>query len=166
MPRGGVELQLYSFFNLGARCGGWLAPRPGRFTPGKKTRHPLYRRLGGLQGRSVRLRKIFLHRDSIPRPSISQRIAIPATLSRPTYRRVVTSKKGSICWDLRDFVISVSFKDSSEPLIKSICSECMCLRVSRYNLHTRLACSPKSCSCFLGFTPSILWAQECVRHLT
>jgi hypothetical protein len=29
---------------------GWLAPRPGRFTPGKETRYPLYRRLGGPQG--------------------------------------------------------------------------------------------------------------------
>jgi hypothetical protein len=34
-PRGGVEVQLYSFCNLGARWGGWLTPRPGRFTPGK-----------------------------------------------------------------------------------------------------------------------------------
>ena len=32
MPRGGVDVQLYSFFNLGAR---WSTPRPGRFTPGK-----------------------------------------------------------------------------------------------------------------------------------
>jgi hypothetical protein len=38
--------------------GGWSTPRPGRFTPGKKTRYPLYRRLGGLQGRSGRVRKI------------------------------------------------------------------------------------------------------------
>jgi hypothetical protein len=37
---------------------GWLAPRPGRFTPGKETRYPLYRRLGGPQGRSGRMRKI------------------------------------------------------------------------------------------------------------
>jgi len=34
-PRGGVEVQLYSFINLGARWGGWSAPRPGRFTSGK-----------------------------------------------------------------------------------------------------------------------------------
>ena len=27
-------------------AGGWSAPRPGRFTPGKETRYPLYRRLG------------------------------------------------------------------------------------------------------------------------
>ena len=54
MPRGGVELQLYSFFNLGARWGGWSTPRPGRFTPGKETRYPLHMRLGGPHGRSGR----------------------------------------------------------------------------------------------------------------
>jgi hypothetical protein len=27
--------QLYSFFDLGARLGGFSTPRPGRFTPGK-----------------------------------------------------------------------------------------------------------------------------------
>ena len=37
--------------------GGWLTPRPGRFTPGM-TRYPLYRRLGGRQCRSGRVRKI------------------------------------------------------------------------------------------------------------
>jgi len=34
-PRGGVEAKLYSFFDLGARWGGWSTPRPGQFTPGK-----------------------------------------------------------------------------------------------------------------------------------
>jgi hypothetical protein len=38
--------------------GGWLTPRTGRFTPRKETRYPLYRRLGGPQGRSGRVRKI------------------------------------------------------------------------------------------------------------
>ena len=37
---------------------GWLTPRPGRFNPGKDTRYPLHRRLGGPQGRSGRERKI------------------------------------------------------------------------------------------------------------
>jgi hypothetical protein len=27
--------------------GGWSTQRPGRFTPGKETRYPLYRRMGG-----------------------------------------------------------------------------------------------------------------------
>jgi hypothetical protein len=35
--------------------GGWSTPRPGRFTPGKETRYPLYRRRGGPHGRSGRL---------------------------------------------------------------------------------------------------------------
>jgi hypothetical protein len=43
--------------NLGARRGLGSASRPGRFTPGK-TRYPLYRRLGGPQGRSGQVRKI------------------------------------------------------------------------------------------------------------
>jgi len=37
--------------------GGWSTPRPGRFTPAK-TRYPLYRRLGGPQGRSGQVRNI------------------------------------------------------------------------------------------------------------
>ena len=57
----------YSFFNLGARWGGWLAPRPGRFTPGKGTRYPLYRRLGTPQCRSGRVQKISSPRAFGPR---------------------------------------------------------------------------------------------------
>jgi hypothetical protein len=34
-PRGGVEVHLYSFFNLGARGGGWPTPCLGRIIPGK-----------------------------------------------------------------------------------------------------------------------------------
>ena len=37
--------------------GGWSTPTPGRFTPGKQTRYPLYRKLSGPQGRSGRVRK-------------------------------------------------------------------------------------------------------------
>jgi len=37
---------------------GWLTPRPSCFTPWKENRYPLYRRLGGTQGRSGRVRKI------------------------------------------------------------------------------------------------------------
>jgi hypothetical protein len=38
--------------------GKWSTPLLGRFTPGKETGYPLYRRLGGSQGRSGRVRKI------------------------------------------------------------------------------------------------------------
>jgi hypothetical protein len=53
----GVEVYLYSFLTSALEEGGWSAPRPGRFTPGK-TRYPLYMRLGGPQGWSGRVRKI------------------------------------------------------------------------------------------------------------
>jgi hypothetical protein len=33
---GEVEVQPYSFFNLGVRVGGWSTSRPGHFTPGKE----------------------------------------------------------------------------------------------------------------------------------
>ena len=49
--------------------GGRLStPRPGRFFPRGKTRYPLYRRLGGPQGRYGRVRKIS------PLPGFDQRI--------------------------------------------------------------------------------------------
>ena len=35
LNRGGVELQLYSFLNLGAIRGGWSTPRAGHFIAGK-----------------------------------------------------------------------------------------------------------------------------------
>jgi hypothetical protein len=38
--------------------GGWLTPRPGRFTP--VTRYVLYRRMGRTQGPSRRLRKTWV----------------------------------------------------------------------------------------------------------
>ena len=56
--KGAVEVWIYSFFILGAGWGGWSSPRSGCFTPGKETRYPLYRRLGGSQGRSGRMRKL------------------------------------------------------------------------------------------------------------
>jgi len=43
------------------------ASRPGSILPPGKTRYPLYRRLGGPQGRCGLVRKISTHRDSIPR---------------------------------------------------------------------------------------------------
>jgi hypothetical protein len=37
---------------------GWSIPRLGRFTPSTEARYPFYKRLGGPQGRSGRVRKI------------------------------------------------------------------------------------------------------------
>jgi len=46
------EVQLYSFFNLSAKWGWVVIATPQPLYPGKETRYPLYRRLGGPQGHS------------------------------------------------------------------------------------------------------------------
>ena len=47
---GGVEVYLYSFFNLIARWGWLLKPHSGRFTAGRETRYSLSQRMGGRPG--------------------------------------------------------------------------------------------------------------------
>jgi len=70
--RGGGEWRCSSTLSLTSALDGgeWSTPRPGRFTPGK-TRYPLYRRLGGPQGRSGQVRKISLS------PGFDPRIVLP-----------------------------------------------------------------------------------------
>ena len=46
------------FHDHGTRRGWGSVSRPGRSLPPEKTRYPLYRRLGGPQGRSGQVRKI------------------------------------------------------------------------------------------------------------
>jgi hypothetical protein len=68
--------------------GEWSTSRPGRFTPGKETRYPLYMRLGGTQGGSGWVLKIS------PPPGFDppDRSDIPTTQSRPTNTEVPSSK--------------------------------------------------------------------------
>jgi hypothetical protein len=66
-------------------AGGWSTPRPGSFTRAKETRYPLYRRLGGSQGRSGRMQNISLPAGLDPRTAqpVASRYtdwAIPARL--------------------------------------------------------------------------------------
>ena len=68
--------------------GGWSASRPGRFTPGKETRYPWYRRLGVPQGRSGRVRKVSPPQGFDPRTfqAVARRCtdyAIPAPTHGP-----------------------------------------------------------------------------------
>jgi hypothetical protein len=56
---------------------GWSTVRPGRFTPGKKIRYPLYRRLGGKQNRSGRVRNI------LPPPEFDYRTVPPVARRYP-----------------------------------------------------------------------------------
>ena len=76
--------ELYSILTLSLEGGDGSASRPGRTLPPGKTRYLLYRRLRGPQGRSGQVRKISPHRDSIPRPSSPQTVAIPTELPGPS----------------------------------------------------------------------------------
>jgi hypothetical protein len=51
-------IALLCFLDFCTRRGEGSASHPGRFLPPGKTRYPLYRRLGGPQGRSGQVRKI------------------------------------------------------------------------------------------------------------
>jgi hypothetical protein len=67
--------------------GEWSAARPGSTLPPGKTRYPLYRRLGGPQGRSGRARKIS------PPPGFDPRTVQPVSrslyrLSQPAHRLI------------------------------------------------------------------------------
>jgi hypothetical protein len=57
-PEGELKYSSTLSLTLALDEGGWSTPRPGRFTPRKETRYPLYRRLGGPQAGSGRVRKI------------------------------------------------------------------------------------------------------------
>jgi hypothetical protein len=81
-----VEVQLYSFFNLELDGVVGQSHAPAALPPGK-IRYPLYRRLGGPQGRSVRVRKISPVPGFKPGPSSTWRVAIPTEISRPTDRQ-------------------------------------------------------------------------------
>ena len=65
--------------------GGWLKPRPGRFTPRKETRYALYSTLGLSQSRFGQVRKISPPPEFDPRTSQPQQVAIPTTLSWPIF---------------------------------------------------------------------------------
>jgi len=81
------------FPDHGTRRGwGGSASRPGRSLPPGMTRYPLYRRLGGPQGRSGQVRKISLPPGFDPRTvqSVASRYTDYAT--RPTIRTVVSIK--------------------------------------------------------------------------
>jgi len=88
-----TSIELYLCYTLSwptaLEGGEWTASRPGRSLPPGKTRYPLYRRLGGSQGRSGRVRKISPPTGirSPDRPARSQslyRLGYQAHLKRST----------------------------------------------------------------------------------
>ena len=81
-PIGGVDVYLYSFTNMALEGGEGSTSRPGRSLPPGKTRYPLYRRLGGPQGRSGQVRKISFPRGFDPRTVLP----VAQSLYRLSYR--------------------------------------------------------------------------------
>ena len=79
------------FLDRGTRRGEGSESRPGRSLPPEKTRYPLYRRLGGLQGRSEQVRKIS------PPPGFYPRTVQPGAshctnwATRPTIRGMLVN---------------------------------------------------------------------------
>jgi hypothetical protein len=63
----GVEVLLYPFMTTTLQRSEGSASRPGRSLPPGKTRAPLYRRMGGSQGRSGQVRKISPPQEFDPR---------------------------------------------------------------------------------------------------
>jgi hypothetical protein len=58
VPEGDKRYSFTLSLTSALEVGGWSTPRPGRFTPGKETRYPFYRRLDEPQGGSERMRNI------------------------------------------------------------------------------------------------------------
>ena len=71
--------------------GGWLTQSPGRLTPGKGTRHPMCRRVGGPQGRSGWLRKISFS------PGLDTPVASRCTDHAVPDHSVVEGRKAEFC---------------------------------------------------------------------
>ena len=67
----------------GLERGEWLAARPGRTLPPGKTRYPLYRRLGGTQGRSGRVENLVPTGIRFWIRPASRTVAIPTELRGP-----------------------------------------------------------------------------------
>jgi hypothetical protein len=80
--------------------GGWTTPLPGRFAPGEDIGFPLYKRLGGTQGRSGRVRIISppsgIRSPDRPASSASlYRLSYPGPYSYSCTRVYTTPNEGS-----------------------------------------------------------------------
>ena len=82
-PIGAVEVYLYSSKTSALEGGEWSAARPGRTLPQVKTRYPLYRRLGGPQGRSGRAENLALTGIQSPDRPARSSVTIPTELPGP-----------------------------------------------------------------------------------
>ena len=88
-PRSLVEVQPYSSMTAALEVGEWSVARPGRTLLPGKTRYPLYRRLGGPQGRSGRAENLALprfdYRNVQPVAHSLHRLSYPAHVYMNVY---------------------------------------------------------------------------------
>ena len=108
--------------------GEWLMALPGHFTPGIETRHTLYRKVGGPQGPSARVRKIspppgFNRRTVQPVASRYTDWAIPTHVSmrsvhcktkKCTQAYIFLHHSQAQVYDVRQHISAYTFQPSSE----------------------------------------------------
>ena len=78
----GVQIQLYSFFNLGAGCRGVVNDKLRLLYAREKTQYICAEGWMGPEAGPGRCRKYRLHRDTIPGRPSPWRVVIPTELSR------------------------------------------------------------------------------------
>ena len=104
--RGSRDIAL-TFLDHGTRRGGWSASRPGRSLPPGKIRYPLYRNLGGPQGRCGQLRKISSPTGFDPRTvqPVAQSLY---RLSYPAHPTPLNKGNSLTIWDFSRTLLHVS----------------------------------------------------------
>jgi hypothetical protein len=109
--------------------GGWLKPHPGRFTPGKRARYPLYRRLSGFQGQSARGRKIS------PSPEFE-----PWTIQFVASRYAKYAIPAHVLWAKEDFRLYCFIHPSSNCSLQEFPAQAYVLLIQYFQL--RRVCVP------------------------
>jgi hypothetical protein len=140
-------------------------PRPGRFTPGKETRYPLHRRLGGLQGQSGWLQKILPPLGFDPQPVASHYTdyAILAHTWTDTKQNVWELLQKCLHIDSRWQVLTVPV--SAFPSQHSMCNWWACwLNLAEFYPQTSLNLSPQL-QPGMPYSCCLHWYKSCCRSL-
>ena len=120
-PRRGSRSTSLLFLKSALGRDGWSTQPPAFLPPGKETPYPLYRRLGGPQGRSGRVRKISLHTGirSSDRPCRSESLY---RLNYPGPPNIDVHKPVSyrFCFILTESAL-IFFKDQVVNAVHAIC---------------------------------------------
>jgi hypothetical protein len=127
------------------------ASGPGRFLPPGKTRYPLYRRLGGPQGRSGQVRKISPP-TGIRSPDLPARSQSLYRLSYPAHRlRFKEENYSERKWEKTILVSLVSYHRTW-----SCASERLLIKTVHFTIMDVLSQIPSLCTA----SPSCLWSRN------